>query len=372
MKIFVYDLAAEDGGGLQVLRNFYYDAIELNYPDTQWIFLTSASEIKPADKVYVINRNKGSRLSRFFFEFFKLPRLIRRVKPDLVISLQNMPIFRCRKSQYVYLHQSLQYCKKRFSFLKKEERSLAFRQKVICGLYHKTLRRADHIFVQTEWIRAATIKWLKSYPSEKISVVPVYIDRSRIPDIPNRGEHSKVFFYPARAEIYKNHSVIIDACRILEQEGFRDYRIVFTFDSSENAYAERLFKDVEGLPISFVGRLSYDEMWDYYSKSILLFPSYLETCGLPLIEAKTAGAKIIASDMPFSHEALGGYGNAWLFPFNNPEDLAFLMKTVPFAPYKPNNDNNCILSEKASLVNAMLQRFTGGENEESSADNILS
>ena len=45
----------------------------------------------------------------------------------------------------------------------------------------------------------------------------------------------------------------------------------------------------------------------YEDSDILLFPSRLETWGLPLSEAKLYGLGILASSTPFSKEAIGNY-----------------------------------------------------------------
>jgi len=50
-----------------------------------------------------------------------------------------------------------------------------------------------------------------------------------------------------------------------------------------------------------------------YAKSILVFPSYVESFGLPLLEAKLTGTYIIASDTPFCREILNGYDNVEFF-----------------------------------------------------------
>lgn len=41
-----------------------------------------------------------------------------------------------------------------------------------------------------------------------------------------------------------------------------------------------------------------------YAKSILVFPSHIETLGLPLLEARAAGCRIVASDIAAAREAL--------------------------------------------------------------------
>lgn len=67
-------------------------------------------------------------------------------------------------------------------------------------------------------------------------------------------------------------------------------------------------------------------MCKFYSETVTVFPSYLESFGYPLMEARIAGAPIIASDTFFSHEILDGYENAKFFKFDNPQELASLMK----------------------------------------------
>ncbi len=327
MRILVYDVAAEDGGGLFVLKNFYREVLAKDNKDIEWIFMVSTDEIAETDKVRILRypQVKNSWKARLKFEYLQLPKIVKVLDPDLVISLQNMPIRRCKVRQFVYLHQSLQYCPKKFSLLKGEERGLAIRQKFISLLIKNAMPKAEHIFVQTQWIKDATVKWLRRDEKE-ITIVPVRVNTDGISIKEYAGAESRTFFYPARAEIYKNHSLIVEACRILRDWGFNDYRVLLTMQSEENSYAKRIAESAKGLPVSYIGAVSYEEIWDIYSRTILLFPSYLETCGLPMLEARRAGALILASDMPFSHEALDGYSNAAFFGINDPEKLAELMR----------------------------------------------
>ena len=50
-----------------------------------------------------------------------------------------------------------------------------------------------------------------------------------------------------------------------------------------------------------------------YAKSILVFPSYVESFGLPLLEAKLTETYIIASDTPFCREILNEYDKVEFF-----------------------------------------------------------
>ena len=354
MKILVYDVAAEDGGGLFVLKNFYEDVRKLN-SDIKWTFYVSADVLEPSEniEVKVFEKTKASWLKRLSFETFELPKLIKENDFDLIISLQNMPVRRCNKPQLVYLHQSLQYCPIRFSLFKKDERALALRQKIICGLIKFNIKKSEHIFVQTQWIKKATLKWV-GLDESKVSVVPVQIDLSNVPVKPFVGQNSREFFYPARAEIYKNHKVIIEACRILVNRGISDFKVTLTVNNQESPYQREIITLSEGLPIEFIDSVTYADIWEYYSRTILLFPSYLETCGLPMLEAKYAKGRILASDMPFSHEALDGYENVAFFKYDNAEELADKMeRELNFASYR--EVESIESSNENGLLSAMME-----------------
>ena len=79
------------------------------------------------------------------------------------------------------------------------------------------------------------------------------------------------------------------------------------------------------LPIEFVGSLTREQVFDFYSKSILLFSSYIETVGLPLVEAKMHKTPILVSDCEFAHEVLDDYQNVDYF---NPFDIKSVKKCL--------------------------------------------
>ena len=59
--------------------------------------------------------------------------------------------------------------------------------------------------------------------------------------------------------------------------------------------------------------MSREEVFERYTNSILIFPSYVESFGLPLLEARLSGTYILASDRSFSREILEGYDKASFF-----------------------------------------------------------
>ena len=328
MKIVVYDIAARKGGGGERILNQYFDIAE-NEPETEWWFIVSIMDCRkrelPNIHVIFVDTAKASKLKRYTYrkkyELFELKRIIERINPDELISLQNMPVPGVKCKQTVYLHQSLMFSPVKYRFTVREERSLAFRQRVICGLIRKNLCKADKVIVQTNWMKDAVIEWA-DYPEERIIVEAPKVVLPACTKQNNRLNNT--FIYPANAYPYKNHQVILEACRILKEHGIKDYKIKFTISPDSGGLAGRLLEESnrEELPIEYIGKLDREELFKYYQTMITLFPSYIETFGLPLLEAKSAEGRIIASDSPFAHEILGEYEFAEFVNWNDSKGWA--------------------------------------------------
>ena len=331
MNILVYNLAAEYAGAMTILENFYNQAV--SYPDEsiQWYFVVSTEKLESKKNIKVISEPwvKRSWLHRLYYDNFIIQRIVKEKRIDQVYSMQNMPIKRINAKQVVYLHQSLQFSPVKFSLFDKEQRGYAIRQKIVCNLYRKNLKHADYIIVQTNWFKDAVVKWIP-FDEKNIMVVNprVSVDEHFL-----QKEYcltEPVFFYPAGDGMHKNHEIILDACKRLQDEGIKNYKVIFTLDRVTALYSEKIAQRIEKekLNIEFIGIVSKEEVFENYSHSVLLFPSYLETFGLPLLEARMMKAIIMASDMPFCHEALEHYKNAYFFAIDDDERLAGLMKMV--------------------------------------------
>jgi glycosyltransferase involved in cell wall biosynthesis len=96
-----------------------------------------------------------------------------------------------------------------------------------------------------------------------------------------------------------------------------------TFDGSENSYARRLVARYRGLPnVEFAGLLAHEEVLRmYHQTDALVFPSKLETWGLPITEMRRFGKPILAADLPYAHEAVGDYETAAFFDPDDPDGL---------------------------------------------------
>jgi glycosyltransferase involved in cell wall biosynthesis len=79
--------------------------------------------------------------------------------------------------------------------------------------------------------------------------------------------------------------------------------------------------------VKFLGRLLPSQVSDIYQQSdCLVFPSNLETWGLPITEAKQSGLFILAADLPYARETVGSYDGAAFFNPNDAAQLADLIR----------------------------------------------
>ncbi len=317
MRIVVNDIAASTGGALSILRDFH-SFVKNTDRENEWIFLLGDRYIEETESIKVITLPavKKSGLKKVIFDFFTGRKFINELRPDCVISLQNIITFGVKAKQFVYIHQAIPFQKtKHFSFLKKSEKTYAIYQHLIGRIIKRSAKAADGVIVQTEWMKNAVSEMAGVDRSKVFCVSPVVNIPAEMKT--ENAFDCRKFFYPTAKAIYKNNKCIYDACEILNDDGYSDFSVELTIDegcSSNN--------------ISYLGRITREDVFKKYNQATLISPSYIETFSLPLSEAKAFGAIILASDCPFSREVLKDYPNAYFFNPFSPEELAGLMKKV--------------------------------------------
>ena len=327
MNILVYNVAAEYAGALTILKQFHNEVISSKDKSHMWYFAVSTNVLKESDNVKIIRVPwvKKSWLHRLWYDKFCAKNLVQQYDIDFVFSMQNMPIQGVDCKQIVYLHQSLQFAPVKYSIWKKEERPYWIRQNIISNMMKSSLRKAESIIVQTQWMKEATRHWIHDF-EKKIAVVPPTIEVQVYND-QQLNREKDLFIYPAAEGIYKNHHLIIKACEILKKKNV-SYKVLFTLDENSSSYTKKLYSEVKekGLNIEFVGVLSHDEIMKLYRQATLVFSSYLESFGLPLLEAKMSDGVILCSDLPFAHEILDDYDKVQFFDIKNALELAECME----------------------------------------------
>lgn len=328
MKIMVFNVPAESGGAMTILHDFYREAAEHDNEKIEWIFVVSKPKIQAAENITVLRFPwiKKSWCHRLVFDYLVAPKLVKKYKVDKVLSLQNTIIPRIRCNQTVYVQQALPFVKYKYKW--KENKLLWTYQNVIGRKITTSIKKSDQVIVQTKWMKDACVEKTHVYDM-KITVVPPNMKEPNNAFFEPKNMSLPTFFYPAVELVYKNHSIIVEASKQLIRST-KDFKVVFTLNGNENPYISNLTQQAmaEKLPIEYVGTLSKEEVYKFYTQSILIFPSFIETFGLPLLEARLHNGIILAADCPFSREILGDYENAYFFNPFDVQELVLLMEQV--------------------------------------------
>ena len=325
--VMIYDVHASESGALAILDDLYRQIRAYSDKSVKWVFIVSTPKYEETENI-VVRRYpwvKKNWCYRYYFDTITTRGLIKEFKPDKVFSLQNKGISFYHKEQLVYLHLPFILTDHVFN-IKTDGKKLWLYQNVISKSIFRSLRKVDCTIVQTQWMKSALEKKAR-VNSEKILILEPDISTNNIGTYLDLKKHRRTFFYPATAFSYKNHMTMLRALDYAQKKGLKDYSLTLTIRSDENALTQALFEYSKNhhLNVIFGGQIPREKVFEMYTNSVLLFPSYVESFGLPLLEARLTGSYVVASDCPFSREILNGYDKASFFSEMDYEEMGRLI-----------------------------------------------
>lgn len=279
------------GGGLVLLRQIL-GVKKLSVKFAQLDERTKKNtDLSIGEKVYYI---KPKIFSRLFAEL----RLWFAVKDsDTVLCFHNLPpLFPSQAKIVVLVHNPL---------LVGEKNPL-----------NHTLRTKIRLAIERIWLKISrhkNIRYIvqtKSMEASLKKTLGKHIDVTIFPFAPDRIDfHEGIeprqkfdFIYPASGEAHKNHINLLEAWRLLADEGIKP-SLAITLDSKKYLNITEVLEDYIkkfDLKIVNLGHLSpHDALGLYKQASALIFPSKAESFGLPLIEAAQYGLPILAPELDY-------------------------------------------------------------------------
>ncbi len=263
---------------------------------------------------------RGSYLRRLYHEYFYFRKLAHELNAGFWLSLHDISPRLDNVPQAVYCHNPSPFYK---STLKDLRIDFSF---VLFTWFYKHLYRINihsnkWVVVQQDWLRREFAAMFR-LGSDRIIVAPPQIN------VPYKIEPGKApgkvkrFFYPTLSRVFKNVEVI-------GENAAANIEVIVTLDGTENKYSKWLYARYGDIPqLRFIGRQTREKVFEYYSSvDYLIFPSKLETWGLPISEFKASGKPIIAADLPYAHETVGDYHAVVFFDPDAPVKLAELLRS---------------------------------------------
>lgn len=281
---------------------------------------------------------KSSWWKRLRFEYYDCRTLSVRLNPYLWFAMHDMTPNVKAQVRAVYCHNPSPFYGFRLEESLHDWRfglfTLLYR-----FLYRINIKSNDFVVVQQDWLR-------KEFQS-LFGVTKVVVAHPSM-DLLSTGEAAPLrdlsgpyrFFYPAYPRTFKNMAQILKAARRLEHGGFDHFEVWLTMNGTETPYAAKMRREYSDLTtVRWMGLLPRTEVMRLYKEAdCLIFPSKLETWGMPITEFKGTGKPILVADLPYAHETVGEYARAAFFATGDEATLSSMMKEAAsgeeiFAPH---------------------------------------
>lgn len=349
-----------EGGPLSALRDCLSIAASSLSDKWEIIALVHDQSLFDIPRITFIEfpHSKRSWLSRLYYEFWKFDALSRELNPDVWFSLHDI-------SPRVNARRRVVYCHNPSPFYQPPIREVLWDPKFFLFtllyryIYRINIHSNNFVIVQQDWIRNA---FQHMYGISNIVVAhPIIRDLPIF--TPVITAKNNVFFYPALPRVFKNFEVICDAAEILCKRIGNTFEVRLTISGSESRYAAYLKRRYEGSPvIRFIGLQSKEQMMAQYQEaSALVFPSKIETWGLPISEAKGWRKPLLMADLPYAHETVGTYAHVNYFDPQNASQLAGLMEAHLNGTLHPQAQKSGSITEPFAANWEELIRFVVAE-----------
>lgn len=267
---------------------------------------------------------------RLWAEYVTMRKISRRIAAkkgpiDLWLSLHDT-------SPRVQARRQAVYCQTSFPFYRWRLRDfrMDFKIPLFAILtryaYRINVHANSRLIVQQRWLRDGLSKML-GVDASRFIVAPPARDNA-VPRFTPRSFALPTFFYASTPDCHKNFETLIDAAGMLERElGPDAFRVVITISGDENRYARFLRRRAEGLrSVVFEGLMDRARLFATYKAcTCFVFPSKIETWGLPVTECMTFGKPMLLADLPYAHETASGAASAAFF---KPDDATALMRLM--------------------------------------------
>ena len=296
-----------------------YDGLRFFVP-----FGSSLLPIGVHTQVTYVTRYLPNSVSRFFEVFIK------KKFGSAVINFTDIPL-RCDDTQILFLQNP--------HVFKCSLNASSFKSRIFRYLMRRNLSFVDKVIVQTRHMKQ---RFLSTYDfdGDRVFVLAQPAPAPNLEDITTLYGLAPVVgvrcFFPSAVYPHKNHKLL---SYIPESFFSAGNSITLTCLPSELRFLNPNW-------FEFLGRLDIDQVNYVYNRSgVLVFPSFDESLGLPLVEAMIRGIPIVVPDLPYATTLCGL--SAFYFQADSPPDfLRALGEAVIFA----SEDSSVDYTEALSVI----------------------
>jgi glycosyltransferase involved in cell wall biosynthesis len=301
-------------GGGEWLLSQYFEVLPRLTPEWQWTFVCAKGQLPQVAREGVSVRYLSVQgwVSRFMWLNRQLPREVQAGDIDLVFHFANLASLRRACPQLLFVQQAKLFAGSR-----------NVRQALMSAYFLIAVRKCRTVLVQNRWMKSHV---QQASPRAAVEIVDMPVIVNKNPSVVDENKDFTVITYVSQALSHKNHIKLLQGYAqvaeelpkvVLELTVASDHPVI-------SAEVKRL--NLEG-NVRLLGELDRKEIESLYGRAdISVYPSTLESFGLPLVESAISGLPVVASDLPYAHEIMGDDGH--YFDPNDPQAIAAALKSA--------------------------------------------
>ncbi|UZJ65711.1 glycosyltransferase [Sphingobacterium sp. KU25419] len=220
--------------------------------------------------------------------------------------------------------------------------------------------------VQQDWFRKA-MRDMFNIPASRIIVAPPAKNGIEVLRTAKPNERYS-FLFAGSPNSHKNFEIICQAVeQLITKEAIDQFDVYITVKGDENKYAKWLYErwGTRFKNIHFIGFITKQELLGYYARcQCLIFPSKVETWGLPISEFAAYNKPMLLADLPYTKETAGGSQQVAFFDPNDASTLALHMTSLiqgdltRLSPVAPTTITSPVAYDWSSLFQILLASNT--------------
>lgn len=329
MRIAIDGTAPAIGGGLTYLRELTPALCASSAGDDFYLFLRSDREnlqfeLPPNCERFIISLPKiGRAVWRLAWQQVVFPAVLWRLRADVILCPYGIAPLFAPCAVVLGIQNASPYGGPGPGEWSRRVRNLA-----LILLTRLSARRAGKVFYVSEWSREAISRSL-GLPIGKTSIVYLGVSHRFRPakhQQPQENDARRPYvLVVGSVSSYKDYVTLLRAWKLIDVSCDGRYDLMIVGPILERTYSRMLNSLVAQLALRnrvfFLPEASSEQLVALYQMAIaLVMASYVETFGLPMLEAMSCGTPVVASDIPVTHEICGEA--ARYYRLGDPGDLA--------------------------------------------------
>lgn len=160
----------------------------------------------------------------------------------------------------------------------------------------------------------------------EVPAIKALLGQSRVPS--DRQFQKPVFLFVGGLIPRKGLHLLLEACVILQQQGYNNYTLLVVGDGGQRQELET-FASQHQLTnnTQWIGRVDYGQLGNYFNAAdIFVLPTLEDTWGVVVLEAMVLGKPVLCSKWAGASEMITEGENGCVFDPHKPEELAKIMR----------------------------------------------